>query len=254
MTPIRGICRHGTLSLACAGALLSLAAAGCGAATKKTASAGASAVSVNVTSPTDGSVIAADHVTVRGTVVPANAIVQVQGKPAAVGNGVFTGVAELHGGKTTIDVIGSAPGVTPGSTHISVVRQSTSAPTRQATVTTVVTTDTKPAPTESAGEIAFFAPSGNVSCVIQGDSAKCSVASIDTTFVLPSGGGTAYRSAGVDVPRGSGSEAPFDTQQSNGSVTCTIPPSNVPAGISCQDNASGHGFEASRVVARQKVY
>ncbi len=74
--------------------------------------------------PTSGSVIAGTSVVVRGTVSPASATVQIQGQPAAVGNGVFTGTATLHGGKTTIDVIGSAPGATPGSTSVVVVQQS----------------------------------------------------------------------------------------------------------------------------------
>jgi Glucodextranase, domain B len=110
---------------AAAVALMALVSSGCGSTTTTTTSAvGAGAVTVALTSPTSGSVIAADHVTVRGTVSPANATVQVQGQPAAVGNGVFTGTATLHGGKTTIDVIGSAPGATPGSTSILIARQS----------------------------------------------------------------------------------------------------------------------------------
>jgi hypothetical protein len=56
-------------------------------------------------------------------VSPPAATVQVQGKPAAVGNGVFTAAAELHGGRTTIDVIGSAAGEVPGSTSVVVVQQ-----------------------------------------------------------------------------------------------------------------------------------
>jgi hypothetical protein len=107
-------------------ALLALAVSGCGSTTTTTTSAeNASAVTVALTSPSSGSVIAADQVIVRGTVSPSNAIVQVQGQPAAVGNGVFTSTATLHGGKTTIDVIGSAPGATPDSTSIMVARQST---------------------------------------------------------------------------------------------------------------------------------
>jgi heat shock protein HslJ len=106
-------------------ALLALALSGCGSTTTTTTSAeNASAVTVALTSPTGGSVIAADQVIVRGTVSPANATVQVQGQPAAVGNGVFTGTATLHDGKTTIDVIGSAPGATPDSTTVMVARQS----------------------------------------------------------------------------------------------------------------------------------
>lgn len=99
--------------------------AGCGSTTTTTTTTGGE-VSVVVTSPTSGTVIAGTNVTVRGTVSPPSASVQVQGKPAAVGNGVFTGAAELRDGKTTIDVIGSAVGETPGATSVVVVQQSSS--------------------------------------------------------------------------------------------------------------------------------
>jgi hypothetical protein len=109
-------------------AALAVVITGCGSTTTTTTSTtsagGSGTVTVAVSSPTSGTVIAADSVTVRGTVDPPNATVQVQGKPAAVGNGVFTGTANLHGGKTTIDVIGSAPGEAPGSTTVSVTQQS----------------------------------------------------------------------------------------------------------------------------------
>jgi Glucodextranase, domain B len=105
------------------GLLLATGVVACGSTTTTTTTSGGE-VSVVVTSPTSGSVIAGDSVTVRGTVSPSTASVQVQGKPAAVGNGVFTGAAKLHGGKTTIDVIGSASGETPGSTSVVVVQQS----------------------------------------------------------------------------------------------------------------------------------
>lgn len=95
----------------------------CGGSTTTTTTTTGGEVSVVVTSPTSGSVIAGNSVTIRGTVSPPNATVQVQGKPAAVGNGVFTAAAELHGGRSTIDVIGSAAGETPGSTSVVVVQQ-----------------------------------------------------------------------------------------------------------------------------------
>jgi Glucodextranase, domain B len=109
-------------ALAC-GLLLMIGVDACGATTTTTTTTTGGEVSVVVTSPTSNSVIAGNSVTVRGTVSPPTASVQVQGKSAAVGNGVFTGAAELHGGKTTIDVIGSAPGQTPGSTSVVVVQQ-----------------------------------------------------------------------------------------------------------------------------------
>jgi heat shock protein HslJ len=105
--------------------LFALASSGCGSTTTTRNAADVGAVEVAVTAPSSGSVIAADQVMVRGTVTPANATVQVQGEPAAVGNGVFTGTATLHGGKTTVDVIGSAPGASPGSTSVVIDRQST---------------------------------------------------------------------------------------------------------------------------------
>jgi hypothetical protein len=242
--------------IACAAviaALVGLGVLGCGSASTKKASTTLGAVSVNVTSPTSGSVIAADKVTIRGTVSPTNAVVQIQGKPAAVGNGVFTGTASLHGGKTTIDIIGSAAGATPGSTNLTITRQ-TGRPVTRTTTRTVVIPQTEQAQPSGEGERTFFVPSGNVTCALQGDGARCSVASANLTFVLPPGGGAAYRENGQAIARSTGAEAPFGSEQSNGSVACTIPPSNIPAGISCRDGASGHGFEASRVPARQKLY
>jgi Glucodextranase, domain B len=82
------------------------------------------AVTLAVSSPSSGTVTSVDQVTVRGTVSPANAVVQIQGQPAAVGNGVFTGTATVHPGSTTIDVIASASGSTPGSTSIIIKRPS----------------------------------------------------------------------------------------------------------------------------------
>jgi hypothetical protein len=102
--------------------LSALGLTACGGTTTTTTTTGGE-VSVIVTSPTSGSVIAGTSVTIRGTVSPPTATVQVQGKPAAVGNGVFTAAAELHGSRTTVDVIGSVAGEVPGSTSVVVVQQ-----------------------------------------------------------------------------------------------------------------------------------
>jgi hypothetical protein len=76
---------------------------------------------------------------VRGTVTPAEAVVLIQGRPASVANGVFVGTATVHRGRTTIDVIASARGATPGSTSVAVSRPAARATantkTRPATVT-----------------------------------------------------------------------------------------------------------------------
>jgi hypothetical protein len=257
---VLGDCRRVLRALAIGAiAVLAVVVAGCGSTTTtSTNGADSDVVTVVVTSPTSGSVIAANNVTVRGTVTPTSAVVQIQGQRAAVGNGVFTGIAALRAGKTTIDVIGSAPGATPDSTSITITRQPSASPARKTnTVTRTVVVPapehSQPSPSSSERE-AFYAPSGNVTCWLQNESAECSVASADMTFVLPAGSGSAYTVSGLSVPRGEGSEAPFDTQRSVGVIVCEIPAENVPAGITCRDTATGHGFEASRVAARQRVY
>lgn len=101
-------------------------------------------VTVTVTSPTNGSVIGSDQVTVRGTVTPADATVTIQSRPAAVGDGVFTGSTTLHSGKTSIDVIASAPGAAPASATVTVSRPSAPHPQRS----TAGASATPPLPTQ----------------------------------------------------------------------------------------------------------
>ena len=113
---------------------------------------------------------------------------------------------------------------------------------------------TPPPPEESGPALlrSFHAPSGNVSCAITSTSAFCTVASIATTFRVEAGGAGEIES-GTALPRGSGEPIGFGNTISAGSFTCTIPESDEPRGIVCTD-ASGHGFEASRVSSRQKTY
>jgi hypothetical protein len=99
----------------------------------------------------------------------------------------------------------------------------------------------------------FHAPSGNVSCEILSDGALCSVDSIDETFSF-SDGGEGSVATGVALPRGAGESVGYGESVAAGSVICTIPPSDSPHGIVCADSDSGHGFEASRVLARQRTY
>src|SRR4051794_3416430 len=80
--------------------------AGCGS-SHKTAS---SNVILQVSAPQDGASMNTDRITVRGTVTPADATVQVLGKPAQVGNGVFVGSVALHPGSNAIDIVGSSLG------------------------------------------------------------------------------------------------------------------------------------------------
>lgn len=79
-------------------------------------------VTVQITAPADGSSSRADRVTVRGTVTPPDATVQVIGRPAQVGNGVFVASVALRRGSNTIDVVASAAGSAPASTTITVTR------------------------------------------------------------------------------------------------------------------------------------
>lgn len=100
---------------------------------------------------------------------------------------------------------------------------------------------------------AFHAPSGNVSCEILSGGAVCSVESINETFSF-SNGEEARTEPGVALSRSTGELAPYGSTVSAGSITCSIPQSDEPRGITCSDGESGHGFEASRVPDRQSVY
>ena len=104
---------------------LVLAAAACGGSDENAATTTAPSnanVSVLITAPADGSAHRADRVTVRGTVTPPDAAVQILGQPAQVGNGVFTGSVPLQRGPNTIDVVASAAGTAPASKTITVTR------------------------------------------------------------------------------------------------------------------------------------
>ncbi len=132
---------------AAAGALLAVGAlalgsTGCGTTAAETPQPVATApklVRVALLSPSAGTVSSAGRITVRGTVSPANATVLVQGRPAAVGNGVFTATATVHRGRTTIDVIATAAGATPGSARVAVSRPRSKARPAPAPAVTVAT-------------------------------------------------------------------------------------------------------------------
>lgn len=98
---------------------------------------------------------------------------------------------------------------------------------------------------------AFHTP--NVSCELRANGAICTVVSTAETFAFEDGE-AAYVESGSRVPEDVGALAAWDSTVSTGSITCTIPPLEEPRGISCVDNETGHGFEASRVPARQRTY
>lgn len=81
---------------------------------------------VQVTAPTDGAVVKSSRVTVRGTVSPPDATVQVLGQSAQVGNGVFTTSVPLKSGKNDIDVVAAGPGITPSTITFTVTRRTSS--------------------------------------------------------------------------------------------------------------------------------
>jgi hypothetical protein len=109
--------------------LVSLALVGCGSTSTTPA---VSSVTLQVAAPLDGSAQRADRVTVRGTVTPADATVQIVGKQAQVGNGVFAGSVPLHAGANAIDVVASAPGSAPATATVTVKRTVPSRPRARA--------------------------------------------------------------------------------------------------------------------------
>lgn len=127
-------------------------------------------------------------------------------------------------------------------------------PTLSATKTVVRTVAAARAPHVSAARRAFHIPDENVSCSLQADGARCSVTPANLTFILPTDGSNAYTVPGLLVPRDAGTETLFGTEQSEGEIVCDIPLQSAPAGITCSDRATGHGFEASRLLSRRKLY
>lgn len=89
-----------------------------------TATSTAKAINLTVAAPVDGATFpqGTAKISVRGTVLPSDAAVTVDGIPARVKNGVFTANAQLSSGSNTIDLEASAPGFSPASQSVSVTR------------------------------------------------------------------------------------------------------------------------------------
>jgi hypothetical protein len=86
-------------------------------------------------------------------VTPATAKVEINGHAAAAGNGAFAGVASLHPGQNTLNIIASAPGQAPGTTTLVLIRQtsgSTGTPEAHHGETATATTKQRPTPTVTA--------------------------------------------------------------------------------------------------------
>jgi Glucodextranase, domain B len=101
-------------------AVLLTAFAGCG-----SSEGGDGQVTVRVVAPEDGATVHARRVTVRGTVHPATATVEILGQPAQSAGGVFTASVRLHGGDNRIDVVATDSGSQPATTAITVTRPKT---------------------------------------------------------------------------------------------------------------------------------
>jgi hypothetical protein len=125
---------------------LAMVTVGCGGNSAPQTATSAAAASVTVTAPANGTVINGERVTVRGTIAPANASVQIQGKPAAAGAGQFAASVGLHPGANTIEVIASAVGEAPATTSLTVTRSSipTTKPSTQTRTVTVQGQTTPP--------------------------------------------------------------------------------------------------------------
>lgn len=129
--------------------------------------------------------------------------------------------------------------------HRSAVQTGNSAPAPPST--------SSPAPESNAPVRSFHAPSGNVSCEILTDGASCTVESVGETFAFEAGEPARIEPTAT-LPSALGELIDYGNTVSVGSISCEVPPSDVARGITCSDATSGHGFEASRVPARQSAY
>lgn len=111
---------RGKIAVLATGVAIAGGVAGCGSSSGKSSEA-----HVQVTAPVDGSIVASNRVTVRGTVSPPDAAVQVLGQQAQVGNNVFSSSVSLHRGANRIDVVATAPGANPTTTAVTVIRSGT---------------------------------------------------------------------------------------------------------------------------------
>lgn len=132
-------------------------------------------------------------------------------------------------------------------------RPASTAVERQAPASPAVTSSS------SSGDEAttFHTPSGNISCRVATTGALCTVASMETTFAIGSGGGggAAQQRPGLDLPQGSGEARSYGESVSAGAFTCALPASsNSTRGVVCADRDTGHGFEASAKRSRQRAY
>ncbi|HUB98682.1 MAG TPA: hypothetical protein VMS11_02550 [Solirubrobacterales bacterium] len=108
-------------------------------------------------------------------------------------------------------------------------------------------------PEVSQASRTFHSPSRNIGCAILPDGALCSVVTSNETFVF-NHGAPASIEPGAVLSGSAGDLAPYGSTVRAGSIVCSIPAAPERRGVTCSDSATGHGFEASRIAARQSTY
>lgn len=111
---------------------------------------------------------------------------------------------------------------------------------------------TTSATTAGPAEVVVFHTPGSASCRVTATGAACTIASLGITFAFD--GAAGYKVRQVDLPRGSGRAVAWGEPITVGDVTCQVPEIDEPRGVTCISAATGHGFEASRLPTRQRVF
>jgi hypothetical protein len=144
--------------------------------------------------------------------------------------------------------------------------RASSSPTALESTRTITEAASTPPPAQSAtqpagapapartGESTFHVPSGNVTCEVSPRLARCAVSPTHETFVLPSDGRAAFTEPGLTLAPKSGTLTKYGESVASGAITCHVPRSTERRGITCESSATGHGFEASQVPARKRLF
>ncbi|WP_310719563.1 hypothetical protein [Conexibacter sp. JD483] len=101
-------------------------------------------------------------------------------------------------------------------------------------------------------ETQFHSPGGRVACRVGPAAAVCTIFAIGRTFAVEDGIGSSYR--GIAVAPGMGDEAAWGASFREGDFECRMPDEADPRGVICLNHATDHGFEASRVKKRRRVF
>jgi hypothetical protein len=175
----------GTIALTGVGLVAACAIGGCGADVTQTVTSLAPPVKITVTRPLLPSDITGDAVTVTGVVDPAGATVDVAGRRATVVHGEFRARADVASqGKTTIAVVASASGSSPGGVAIVITRVR---PPRQ-TASALAATGSVASGNGALGAPAVAIPCGPGVSIV--NSVQCSYATSVQTAYTENGPGT----------------------------------------------------------------